>query len=70
MLMGLFFSCSFQMWLQEFKLNPNAKSFMPSQTSVRPPSPDGSFYFHPNVSSLPQIHGMPMGIGVSTKIQL
>ncbi|KAG8656484.1 polyadenylate-binding protein-interacting protein 3 isoform X3 [Manihot esculenta] len=49
---------------KEFKLNPNAKSFMPSQTSVRPPSPDGSFYFHPNVSSLPQIHGMPMGIGI------
>ncbi|GKV51434.1 hypothetical protein SLEP1_g58092 [Rubroshorea leprosula] len=30
----------------EFKLNPNAKGFTPSQTTVRPPSPvsDGSFY--------------------------
>ncbi|XP_021648996.2 polyadenylate-binding protein-interacting protein 3 isoform X4 [Hevea brasiliensis] len=49
---------------KEFKLNPNAKSFTPSQTPVRPPSPDGSFYFQPNVPSLPHMHGMPMGIGI------
>ena len=51
---------------QEFKFNPNAKSFIPSQTLVRPPSPasDGSFYFQTNVSSMPKMH-MPMGVGVS-----
>ncbi|EEF41019.1 conserved hypothetical protein [Ricinus communis] len=53
-------------YAKEFKLNPNAKSFTPSQTPVRPPSPvsDGSFYFPPNVPALPHMHGMPMGIGV------
>lgn len=53
-------------YAKEFKLNPNAKSFLPSQAPVRPPSPmsDGSFYFPPNVHALPHMHGMPMGIGV------
>ncbi|QHN94863.1 polyadenylate-binding protein-interacting protein 3 isoform X2 [Arachis ipaensis] len=51
---------------KEFKLNPNAKSFVPSQTPVRPPTPvsDGSFYFPPNVSTVPNMPGMPMSIGV------
>ncbi|KAJ7963228.1 polyadenylate-binding protein-interacting protein 3-like [Quillaja saponaria] len=50
---------------KEFKLNPNAKSFVPSQTPVRPPSPvsDGSFYF-PNVTTVPNMPGMPVGIGI------
>ncbi|KAJ7951548.1 polyadenylate-binding protein-interacting protein 3-like [Quillaja saponaria] len=50
---------------KEFRLNPNAKSFVPSQTPVRPPSPvsDGSFYF-PNVTSVPHMPGMPMGVGI------
>ncbi|CAI0461900.1 unnamed protein product [Linum tenue] len=50
---------------KEFKFNPNAKSFTPSHSSpVRPPSPvsDGSYYFTPNVTTLPQMHGMPVGI--------
>ena len=52
---------------QEFKLNPNAKSFVPSQTSVRPRSPvsDSSFYFPANVSAVPSMPTMPMGVGVS-----
>ncbi|CAK7356548.1 unnamed protein product [Dovyalis caffra] len=51
---------------KEFKLNPNAKSFTPSQTPARPTSPmsDGSFYFQPNVSAVPHMHGMPVGIGL------
>ncbi|CAI0461911.1 unnamed protein product [Linum tenue] len=52
---------------KEFKFNPNAKSFTPSHSSpVRPPSPvsDGSYYFTPNVTTLPQMHGMPVGIGM------
>ncbi|XP_024453823.1 polyadenylate-binding protein-interacting protein 3 isoform X4 [Populus trichocarpa] len=51
-------------YAKEFKLNPNAKSFTPSQMPPRPPSPmsDGPFYFQPNVSNLPHMHGMPMGI--------
>ncbi|CAI0461899.1 unnamed protein product [Linum tenue] len=43
------------------------KSFTPSHSSpVRPPSPvsDGSYYFTPNVTTLPQMHGMPVGIGM------
>lgn len=34
---------------QEFKLNPNAKSFKPSPSATRPQSPvtDGSFYYPP-----------------------
>ena len=34
---------------------------------VRPQSPvsDGSFYFPPNVSAVPHMPGMPVGIGVS-----
>lgn len=53
---------------KEFKLNPNAKSFVPSQTSVRPRSPvsDSSFYFPANVSAVPSMPTMPMGVGVGT----
>ncbi|KAL2332243.1 hypothetical protein Fmac_019824 [Flemingia macrophylla] len=49
---------------KEFKLNPNAKSFIPSPT--RPPTPvsDGSFYFPNNVTTVPSMPGMPMGIGM------
>ncbi|KAI4381840.1 hypothetical protein MLD38_007874 [Melastoma candidum] len=51
---------------KEFKLNPNAKSFVPSQAPVRPISPvgDSSFYFHANLSGMPQMHGMPVGVGL------
>ncbi|GLU14275.1 hypothetical protein SLE2022_308560 [Rubroshorea leprosula] len=51
---------------QEFKLNPNAKSFTPSQTTVRPPSlvSDGSFYYPPSVSPVTHMRGMPVGFGV------
>ncbi|KAK9281572.1 hypothetical protein L1049_004475 [Liquidambar formosana] len=50
---------------KEFKLNPNAKSFIPSQAPVRPLSPvsDGSFYYPTNVSPVPHMHGMHVGIG-------
>ncbi|GJS92219.1 gypsy type transposase [Tanacetum coccineum] len=45
---------------KEFKFNPKAKSFVPSQTPVRPASAvsDGSYYYSPNVA--PVSH-MPMG---------
>lgn len=45
---------------QEFKLNPNAKSFTPS-TSVRPPQPpasDGPYYYANNMPTAPL--GPPM----------
>jgi len=64
----VFFVSIFLIGYQEFKLNPNAKSFTPCQTPARPPSPmsDGSFYFQPNLSAPPHMHGMPVGVGVST----
>lgn len=53
---------------KEFKLNPNAKSFTPSQAPVRPPSPasssDGSFYYPSNIPAVPHMHGMPYGVGI------
>ncbi|XP_027125864.1 polyadenylate-binding protein-interacting protein 3 isoform X2 [Coffea arabica] len=51
---------------KEFKLNPNAKSFIPSQTPLRPPSPvsDGSFYYPTSMAAIPNMHGMPVGIGI------
>ncbi|XP_023529022.1 polyadenylate-binding protein-interacting protein 3-like isoform X2 [Cucurbita pepo subsp. pepo] len=53
---------------KEFKLNPNAKSFTPSQAPVRPPSPasmsDGSFYYQANIPAVPHMHGMPYGVGI------
>ncbi|KAF8025787.1 hypothetical protein BT93_F2574 [Corymbia citriodora subsp. variegata] len=51
---------------KEFKLNPNAKSFVPSQTPVRPlsPVPDNSFYYPPNMPGVPQMHSMPVGVGI------
>ncbi|KAL2493297.1 Polyadenylate-binding protein-interacting protein 4 [Abeliophyllum distichum] len=54
-------------YAKEFKLNPNAKSFIPSQTPLRPASPaaaDGSFYYPANMAAVPQMHGMPVGIGI------
>ncbi|KAK8301318.1 hypothetical protein V6Z11_D04G011700 [Gossypium hirsutum] len=50
---------------KEFKLNPNAKSFTPSQTPVRPLSPvsDGSFYYQTQMSPLPHMH-MPVSFGI------
>ncbi|OVA08378.1 LsmAD domain [Macleaya cordata] len=55
-------------YAKEFKLNPNAKSFTPSQTPLRPPSPvsDGSYYFPNNLSAVPHMHGLPVGIGIGT----
>ncbi|XP_027344282.1 polyadenylate-binding protein-interacting protein 3-like isoform X2 [Abrus precatorius] len=49
---------------KEFKLNPNAKSFIPSP--ARPPTPvsDSSFYIPANVTTVPNMPGMPMGIGI------
>lgn len=51
---------------KEFKLNPNAKSFVPSSMPLRPQSPvsDGSYYYPTNVSGVPAMHGMPVGIGI------
>ncbi|XP_044486896.1 polyadenylate-binding protein-interacting protein 3-like isoform X2 [Mangifera indica] len=50
---------------REFKLNPYAKSFVPSQAAARPQSPvtDSPFYHPPNVSAVPHIPGMPVGFG-------
>lgn len=52
---------------QEFKLNPNAKSFTPNQTALRPASPvtDGSYYYQANVTAVPNMHGIPVAIGAS-----
>ncbi|KAF3662385.1 Polyadenylate-binding protein-interacting protein 4 [Capsicum annuum] len=51
----------------EFKLNPNAKSFVPSQSPLRPASPvsDNSFYYPVGVATVPNMHGMPLGVGPS-----
>ncbi|KAK4361788.1 hypothetical protein RND71_017029 [Anisodus tanguticus] len=51
---------------KEFKFNPNAKSFVPSQATLRPASPvsDNSFYYPAGVAAMPHMHGMPMGVGV------
>lgn len=55
---------------QEFKLNPNAKSFKPSQpAAVRPQSqaPDASFYYPGPVQHVQQMPGMPpVSYGVSS----
>ncbi|KAG9154962.1 hypothetical protein Leryth_012152 [Lithospermum erythrorhizon] len=50
---------------KEFRLNPKAKSFSPSQTPMRPASPvsDGSLYYHANMATVPHMHGMPVGVG-------
>lgn len=55
--------------MQEFRLNPNAKSFVPSQSPLRPPSPvnDSSFYFPASMPTVPHhMHGMPVNVGVSS----
>ncbi|GAA0149728.1 RNA metabolism protein [Lithospermum erythrorhizon] len=51
---------------KEFRLNPKAKSFSPSQTPMRPASPvsDGSLYYHANMATVPHMHGMPVGVGL------
>ncbi|KAM3245879.1 polyadenylate-binding protein-interacting protein 4 isoform X1 [Capsicum annuum] len=51
---------------KEFKFNPNAKSFVPSQATMRPASPvsDNSFYYPAGMAAMPHMHGMSMGIGV------
>ncbi|XP_059303038.1 polyadenylate-binding protein-interacting protein 4-like isoform X2 [Lycium ferocissimum] len=51
---------------KEFKFNPNAKSFVPSQATLRPASPvsENSFYYPAGVAAMPHMHGMPMGVGV------
>ncbi|KAJ8560122.1 hypothetical protein K7X08_004180 [Anisodus acutangulus] len=56
---------------KEFKFNPNAKSFVPSQSPsqspLRPASPvsDNSFYYPAGVATVPNMHGMPVGVGPS-----
>lgn len=59
-------------FLQEFKLNPNAKSFVPSKTPLRPASPaaDGSFYYPTNVPGVQHLHNMPVGLGVRVSCTL
>ncbi|XP_057771030.1 polyadenylate-binding protein-interacting protein 4-like isoform X2 [Salvia miltiorrhiza] len=49
---------------KEFKLNANAKSFVPFQTP-RPSSPaaDNSFYYPANMTAATHMHGMPAGVG-------
>ncbi|XP_073303059.1 polyadenylate-binding protein-interacting protein 4-like isoform X3 [Primulina huaijiensis] len=51
---------------KEFKLNPNAKSFVPSLTTLRSPSPvaDSSFYYPVNMTAVPHMPGMPVGVGI------
>ncbi|KAL8242719.1 hypothetical protein R6Q59_013021 [Mikania micrantha] len=51
---------------KEFRLNPNAKSFVPSSSPLRAASPvsGGSFYYPANVAPVPHMHGMPVGIGL------
>ncbi|XP_021736746.1 polyadenylate-binding protein-interacting protein 3-like isoform X2 [Chenopodium quinoa] len=51
---------------KEFKFNPNAKCFVPTQSPLRPPSPvnDASFYFPSTMPTVPHMHGMPVGMGV------
>ncbi|KAL3375677.1 hypothetical protein AABB24_006907 [Solanum stoloniferum] len=51
---------------KEFKFNPSAKSFVPSQATLRPASPvsDNSFYYPAGMAAMPQMHGMSMGVGV------
>lgn len=58
--------CKFVL-IQEFKLNPNAKSFTPSLASLRPPPPlsEAPLYFPANASAVPHMHGLSVGIGVS-----
>ncbi|CAK8535957.1 unnamed protein product [Lathyrus sativus] len=48
---------------KEFKPNPNAKSFIPSPARPSTPVSDGSFYFQPNVTSVPNMPGLPVSIG-------
>lgn len=56
-------------FFQEFKLNANAKSFVPFQTP-RPSSPvaDSSFYYPASVTAVTHMHGMPAGVGVNAHI--
>lgn len=62
----LHYFCKFVL-IQEFKLNPNAKSFTPSLASLRPPPPvsEAPLYFPPNPSAVQHMHGLSVGIGVS-----
>lgn len=55
---------------KEFKLNPNAKSFVPSQSPLRPASPvsDNSFYYSAGMATVTNMHGMPVGVGSSFSV--
>ncbi|XP_073299269.1 polyadenylate-binding protein-interacting protein 4-like isoform X2 [Primulina huaijiensis] len=57
---------------KEFKLNPNAKSFIPSITTLRSPSPvvDSSFYYPANMTAVPHMPGMPVGVGIGPSFAL
>ncbi|CAM8954331.1 hypothetical protein QQ045_016023 [Rhodiola kirilowii] len=48
-------------YAKEFKLNPNAKSFVPTQATSSPVS-NGSSFYYPN--SGPHMPGMPVGVGI------
>ena len=52
---------------QEFKLNPNAKSFTPVTSPLRPPHPPApdATYYYPNSMPTNPGPGLPVGMGVS-----
>lgn len=53
--------------IQEFKLNPNAKSFTPlSSMRLHTAVSDGSIYYPSNATAVPHMHGLPIGVGVSS----
>ncbi|KVI05866.1 LsmAD domain-containing protein [Cynara cardunculus var. scolymus] len=56
--------------LSPSSLNPNAKSFVPLQTPLRPASPvsDGSFYYPTNVAPVSHMQGVPVGIGIEDSV--
>ncbi|KAL0341852.1 UNVERIFIED_CONTAM: PHD finger protein ALFIN-LIKE 5 [Sesamum calycinum] len=56
--------------LTEFRLNPNAKSFIPSPAPLRPSSPvaDGPFYYPANMTAPTHMHAVPVGIGIGPSI--
>ncbi|MCO5582504.1 hypothetical protein L7F22_036401 [Adiantum nelumboides] len=58
-------------YAKEFKLNPNAKSFMPSFTPLRPPSPvvQTPVYIPGVLPPVAQLPNLPAGVGVSSVLQ-
>ncbi|KAJ9568546.1 hypothetical protein OSB04_004512, partial [Centaurea solstitialis] len=50
----------------EFRLNPNAKSFVPLPLRSASPVSDGSFYYPTNVAPVSHMPGVPVSIGSTT----